>query len=348
MLNTLKGIVASEELKQQLAESGMSNATKEMVNAAKDIGLISKELEGVDATKAFYKLQEQGMVISEEILPAFAKRLKAVAAVGLDKKLESNAVAMQRLVNATLPMVGNEFFKAGWGDGLTDLFNTISENVVDLIPLFKSLGKITGSMAHGLARLVDLITPPLRVLGNLLDWLTDKTGDFSAVVATFTTFMVIRFLPMIASFGTAGKVFKGIVISSYIKPLLLLLKTLGRLMLFEEVVNMFTRDKEGKFVGKGNTSTEQNINADWSATNLLGDKFSFLDTSLEDLWKGITNKFGSSSNQIQAMPRQENQSITIQGNVYLDKEQVGSVLSTADGFKNGVATTIYPILQGGQ
>lgn len=334
-----------EELKNQLAESGMSNATKEMVNAAKDIGIISKELDGVAATKAFYKLQEQGQVISEEILPAFAKRLKDVAAVGLDKKLESNSVAMQRLVNVTLPMVGNEFFKAGWGDGLTDLFNTLSENLRDLIPLFKSLGRIAGSLAHGISRLVALITPPLRVMGNLLDWVTEKTGDFSVVVGTFIALISSKLFPAISSFALAGKIFKGTVISSFIKPLLFLLKTLGKLMLFEEVVNMFTRDKEGLFVGKGETDLDKNKSSKFSATNVLGNSFSFLDTPIEDLFSNLTSRF---SNPNPVMPKQDMQSITIQGNVYLDKEQVGSVISNSDGFKNGVAQTIYPIMQGGQ
>ena len=74
-----KGKITAEELKNQLAESGMANAIPEMVKAAQDIGLISKEMNLVEATSQFYKLQEQGKVISEEILPAFGKRLREVA-----------------------------------------------------------------------------------------------------------------------------------------------------------------------------------------------------------------------------------------------------------------------------
>ena len=91
---------------------------------------------------------------------------------------------MQRLVNVALPLAGNEMFKAGFGEGLTDLFNTSSESLTDLIPLFKGLGRILGSVFHAIAKGLQLITAPLRLVGELLDRITEVTGKWSYLVST--------------------------------------------------------------------------------------------------------------------------------------------------------------------
>lgn len=339
----------------------MANATKEMVNAAKDIGLISKELEGVDATKAFYKLQEQGEVISEEILPAFAKRLKEVASVGLDKKLESNAVAMQRFVNVSLPMAGNEFFKAGWGEGLTDLFNTLAENMVDLIPLFKSLGRIAGSIAKTIARAIDLITPPLRVLGNILNWVTGITGDFSLLISTAFVGASMAFLSSSKRFALGSTIIRSSLIANILKPLLAIIVILAEV---EEMLNKLVfkdkigvdydprLDKRSKHFDKkmweekvgSDLSKEERMLFNSNSPSPLTDPVSWGRDAIS-FFKSLYEPIGG----IQPNAMMNNiPPVNIVNNIVVDGEVVATSVTNTSAFENGVAKTIYPIMQGGQ
>jgi len=359
---------SKEELKQQLAESGMANATKEMVNAAKDIGLISKELEGVEATKAFYKLQEQGEVISEEILPAFAKRLKEVASVGLDKKLESNAVAMQRLVNVSLPMVGNEFFKAGWGEGLTDLFNTLADSSVDLIPLFKGLGRVLGGFVKGIARLIDVITPPLRVLGNALDWITEKMGDFSGVIGVLVgaggimalTGKISKLTGVTLSLGGVAKATAKALKVGWLLPILAIVDALK---LYEDMMTQFfwkdritanydpRLDEDSKYY-------DPNFKKEEKESTLFGyDNFKLRKDPFGGLKSGLNNvlgwfsKFNYENGVSQGNPLTKGNTpiqVVVNHKTIVDGEEVASSVVKTDQFTNGVNTTILPLMQGGE
>ncbi|MCP3682614.1 MAG: tape measure protein, partial [bacterium] len=174
-----KGQVMAEELKGQLGEV-MPNGLKIMGLAAKDAGL------SVNGTVGeLMKLMEQGRVATQTVLPFFAKRMREAAQANgaLEKALDSNRVAMNRFLFATTE-AADIIFKTGFGEGLTDFFNTSGDSLRKLEPLWKALGRIIGSVFKVVSRGIDLITPPLRLLGMILDSITERFGDMSFVITT--------------------------------------------------------------------------------------------------------------------------------------------------------------------
>lgn len=170
--------------KLQLAEAGFANAIPEMVKSAQEIGLIDKGLKLTEATQAFFKLQQDGKVITEKILPTFSKRMKEFAAAGLAKKLESNTTAMGKFFNI-IESSSNVFFKSGFSEGLTDFFNSTAKMIKDNEILWKSLGKVIGGVLKGLAFLMNsVVKPVLSAIGSILNTLTALFGDFTAAVLT--------------------------------------------------------------------------------------------------------------------------------------------------------------------
>jgi tape measure domain-containing protein len=190
--------VQAEELRQQLGER-IPGAVQLMAKAAKDAGLV--EGEGADLVGNLEKLMQDGKLYAKDILPAFAKQLRLAAKGGLDKALDSNRIAMNRLIFATQE-ASNELFKSGFGRGLTELFNQLSTSIRDLIPLFKGLGRIAGSALEIISKGIKLITPPLQFLGTILDKLTDATGEFSYIWNTIFVAGMVKF----ASLSPALKV----------------------------------------------------------------------------------------------------------------------------------------------
>lgn len=162
-----KGKVTAEELKNQLAESGIANAIPEMVKAAQDIGLIDKSLSLTKATAAFAKLQEQGKVLSEEILPRFGERLREAAGKGLDGALKGYNVAFGRL-KFSIEDAANTMFKAGFGEGLTGLLNEIALFVRDMAPLWKGLGKILGGIFNMISKVIAFVKPAFLAIGSII------------------------------------------------------------------------------------------------------------------------------------------------------------------------------------
>lgn len=334
-----KGTVTAEELKQQLAEAGFANAIPEMVKAAQDVGMIDKNLGLVEANTAFIKLQEQGKVITEKILPRFAERMREAAAPGLAEKLESNAVAMGRLVNVAAPLAANELFQTGFGDGLTDLFNTLAKDLEDLIPLFKGIGRILGSMFHIISRGLDLITPPIRFFGLVLDQITEIFGKWSAVINTgllVTLGLLFKKIPLISKFAT---VVRGVMMTM----LLPIMKVVGALMVLEELLNALVfKDKVGymydprldpdsEFYEKSEVVKKQKAA---KLTNPL------MNSIVEnDYLKGTSFNFENLKSFITNMIPQTNVNVEIKA----DRDGMAAYVTQTDTFKNSVVQTMYPV-----
>lgn len=292
-----KNQLMAEELKGQLGEV-MPNAIKLMAQAAQDAGL------SVDGTvKELFKLMEAGAVASDVILPHFAKRLQEAARAngGLDKAIESNRAAMNRLI-ASAQIAGDETFRAGYADGLTDLFNTSAEALKDLTPLFKSFGKIMGSFFHALARGIQLVTPPLQLLGIVLDKVTDVLGDFSGIVGAGGTLWLLNkkfgiFSKVIgtvaASTGKMGRFFAAlkvglISLSRYLVPVILAFGAL------EELMNFFYGDGSKRSV-LGTYKEFQETGAINSAKTLLTEEEPLLERWKAGLDLMFKSKLGTMS-----------------------------------------------------
>lgn len=156
----------------------LPGAVQLMAKAAQDAGLTvngtALELED---------LMKKGKIMSADVLPFFAKRLREFANANgaLESKLDSNRVAMNRL-KSSYEIAANDFFGAGWGEGLTVLFNDLANNIKGLTPLLRGFGRIFGSVMRGLSTVITLVAAPFKVFGMLLDRITQLTGKFSAVV----------------------------------------------------------------------------------------------------------------------------------------------------------------------
>ncbi len=155
----------------------LPGAVQMMAKAAQDAGLTVKgtalELE---------VLMKKGKLMSADVLPFFAKRLQEFANANgaLESKLNSNRVAMNRL-KSSYEIAADEFFSAGWGEGLTELFNDLAKNIQGLNPLLRGFGRIFGSVMRGISTAITLVSAPFKVFGMLLDKVTQLTGRFSAI-----------------------------------------------------------------------------------------------------------------------------------------------------------------------
>lgn len=190
-----KGQVMSEELKGQLGEV-MPNALQVMAKAAMDAGISTD-----GSVKSLMKLMEEGKVMANEVLPHFSKRLRETAATGLDKAMDSNRVAMNRLVNAT-QIAGDTIFTSGWGEGLTDLFNSLAEMIKENETLFTEFGKTMGKVFKGLAWLVEnVLDPVFSALGSILH-------GVNSAMETFGDWVALALIPLIKFSPILGRIVK--------------------------------------------------------------------------------------------------------------------------------------------
>lgn len=305
-----------------------------MVKSAQDIGLIGKHLGLVEATQEFYKLQQQGKIITEEILPRFSQRLREFAAGGLANKLKGNTVAMGQMFNS-LETTGEIAF-LNLSDGLTDFFQTVAISVKELKPLWEGLGKIFGSVFKAISLGVKVVTPLFVAWGRVMDSLTKIMGDFSAIAGmAFGTLAVGKVL----GFGKAMTM-AGIGVSFLMKKLLGLVIIAG---LVDEAMNLIYKDREGVFWStdseKARTSKPKE---EWTE----GDKFNQSLSNLvnPDYWSSrfsfdVGVGRGAGISNYAAVSSMGNQT---QVNLYLDKEVVASgMVETAamqGGIDNRVAT----------
>lgn len=213
-----------------------------MVKAAQDIGMIDKNLGLVEATQKFFKLQEQGQVISEKILPQFAKRMKEFAATGLADKLNGNTVAMGRF-NNTLQSAQDIIFKSGFGKGLTELFNELAISTKNLAPLWEGIGAVVGSIFHLIAQGVKAVTPTLISLGSVLKGITQALGEGGSAIVAMIAPALWLFKILKKSGLTGGVLLKRLPLIGQVLTLVSVIKDAA--FWAEELMNVFTQDKIG-------------------------------------------------------------------------------------------------------
>ncbi|MGJ8563836.1 MAG: tape measure protein [Alphaproteobacteria bacterium] len=138
-----KGKVTAEELKLQLGD----RLPGVMPIAAKAIGATTEE---------FYKMLEQGEILSNDFLPKFAAQLREEFGDGLELKLSSARAEFNRMANDLFALqVG--VARGGFLDGLIDSSKTLRETLgddgfqQDVTDLFNAIGKGSGLAATLLA-----------------------------------------------------------------------------------------------------------------------------------------------------------------------------------------------------
>ena len=147
-----KGQIYSEELKGQLAES-LPGAVDIFVKA------LQKTQNNANlTTQDLFKLMEGGKLMSKDILPAVADEMKLLARQGgaLDKAIKSNRASFQRLKTAIQSSMG-QFFEGGYGNSLTNTFDTLTEVLNDNSSTFESWGHIAGQVIDGATEAFDVL-----------------------------------------------------------------------------------------------------------------------------------------------------------------------------------------------
>lgn len=195
---------------------------KIMALAAKDAGL------SVSGSVAeMLKLQQAGALVSDKVLPHFGKRMREAARAngGLEKAMLSNRVAMNRMM-FSIQEAADIVFKSGFAKGLTEFFNTTASSVIELKPLWESLGEVLGSVFHMLAKGIKAVTPTLKAFGEVLRSITKALGEsYSWLLLTTgaagvlfkiiskmggTKFFLARTLPWVAGLTIALDAIKAI------------------------------------------------------------------------------------------------------------------------------------------
>ncbi|WP_448684019.1 tape measure protein [Enterobacter hormaechei] len=158
-----KGQVMSEELKGQLAEA-LPGSVGLFVKALNDMKGVTNLTE-----KDLFKLMEDGKLFSKDILPHVAKQMKEAARNGgaLDKAMKSNRASWQRL-NTSMQNAMNVFFTSGFGNELTNAFDSISAAIDGSGGAFEMFGHIAGKIVEGatdaFTELADIVTLTFRII----------------------------------------------------------------------------------------------------------------------------------------------------------------------------------------
>jgi len=338
-----KGKISAEELRLQLGEV-LPSAIQDMARAAQRAGKIDKALGLNEATAAMFKLQEQGKLISSEILPAFGQILSESASKGLAGALKSNRVAMNRFV-FSMQEAADIIFKGGLATGLTEFFNTTAKSTVELKELWQGLGKVFGAVFRIIAAGVRLITPTLIALGSIVNGLADAYGEVgAAAILIFNPFM----LGLIHNFGIG--------ILRIMAPVLAIAAGFREAAFWaEELMNLFvTRDKVGILFDPRKQADEQNAAtraAQFGAQQFETGTLSGLLTSAVLLPAIIARKIGTDKlfggGSAAANPFKGGATPSTQVNVELklDSETVAKQVVKTSQFESGVIDQIAPLLE---
>jgi hypothetical protein len=309
-----KGSISAEELKLQMGEV-LPNAIPLMAKAAQDAGLT------VNGTvKEMMKLQQTGGLISSKVLPHFAKRMSEAARAngGLDKALLSNRVSMNRLTTS-VQNSADTFFKSGFSEGLTELFNTTADMVSENQVLWDSLGKVASGVLKGISFVVEnVINPVLSAMGSILHLITEVAGKFSAVAIAVFGKLGMSLLPeAVKQVSLLGR---GIGILGGLAKTLLMPFTLV-LGVLEEVAEFFAPTGKKTLIGF-NIDDLQKFNPMQSGT--------MNQRSANPLQ--FNTSFGPSIGNQRSAPIQLNNNLT----VTLDGEKVAENVVSSSTFEGGV------------
>lgn len=210
---------------------------------AKSAGEAGLTLNGT--VKEMMDLQQKGGLISSKVLPIFAKNMSKAAKAngGLEKAMLSNRVAMNRFM-FSVQEAANVVFTSGLSKGLTEFFNAAATSVVELKPLWESLGTIFGSVFHVLSKGIKAVTPTLKAFGEVMKSIATAMGESYAWILTTTTAAGILF-GVIKKVGGA-KIFtaRALPILAQITALLAAIQEIA--FWAEEIDNLlFSRNKRG-------------------------------------------------------------------------------------------------------
>lgn len=307
-----------------------------MAKSAQDAGLT------VDGTvKSMMDLQMKGGLISEKVLPHFAKNMSAAARAngGLDKAMLSNRVAMNRLM-FSFQEAGNVIFKSGFGEGLTELFNAMAVSVVKLKPLWEALGQIIGSVFSLIADGVKWVTPMFVSMGEVLNSITNQIGSGREYL-----------LAMVGPAAWIGRAFGGwatklIPAVAAITSLLTIMKEIAfwaeeidNLLFSKNKIGLLYDPRKGAANNTGANVAQHMLGAANTSNMSVGD--SMMMSLMNMFSKGnigvsVASGMGSAINAGQFMGNK----LSITGTVNIDGRKVGEIVAQDPAMKDAIQSEI--------
>ncbi|EOV9646770.1 tape measure protein [Cronobacter malonaticus] len=166
-----KGTVMSEELKGQLSEA-LPGSVGLFVKALNDMKGVTNLTE-----QDLFKLMEDGKLFSKDILPHVAKQMKEAARQGgaLDKAMKSNRASWQRL-NTSMQNAMNVFFTSGFGNSLTNAFDSISAAIDGSGGAFEMFGHIAGKIVEGATDAFTELHDTVILTFRIIEYYASKMG----------------------------------------------------------------------------------------------------------------------------------------------------------------------------
>ncbi|MCR1304869.1 tape measure protein [Enterobacter sp. BT855] len=175
-----KGTVMSEELKGQLSEA-LPGSVGLFVKALNDMKGVTNLTE-----KDLFKLMEDGKLFSKDILPHVAKQMKEAARNGgaLDKAMKSNRASWQRL-NTSMQNAMNVFFTSGFGNELTNAFDSISAAIDGSGGAFEMFGHIAGKIVEGATDVFTELHDTVILTFRIIEYYAAKMGISGEQIKTW-------------------------------------------------------------------------------------------------------------------------------------------------------------------
>lgn len=150
----------------------------------------------------FLKMMETGKLTAVDVLPKVTVELrKAARANGaLDQALKSVSVTEGQFITQT-QKAGDKIFKSGFGEGLSELYMTLTSILKDAGPQLEKIGKIFGTVFKAIAHILKLVEPPLKLIINNIEYLTGAYMIRRLMLLRGT--LATTFLPITAALAAA-------------------------------------------------------------------------------------------------------------------------------------------------
>lgn len=147
-------------------------------------------------------MMENGQLVSSEVLPKVAAELKKAALEGgaFEQALKGLRVTEGQLITES-QRAGNKIFKSGFSEGLSELYKTISEILKDAGPQLEKLGNLFGKVFKGIAHILKVIEPVLKVFIDNFGILFGAASI--ARIGMMSTALKAAFLPLTAALFAA-------------------------------------------------------------------------------------------------------------------------------------------------
>lgn len=186
------GRIMAEEM-NQLTERGVPRQT---------IYDVVKEVYGLKTNKEAIKLQGEGGLEPEKILPLVFERFAGLAeSTGAAESMRNSSITAENRFRERLKQMSDQLMKAGLDEMLTNLFNLLSK----IVPMLNTFIKGALGAAKGISYLSDMVWGFVKALGSFTSENPKTVAAFSVLIGVIA--LVLDYTSRsINNFKTLGKV----------------------------------------------------------------------------------------------------------------------------------------------